>query len=253
MKIFISYSHKDKIFVNDIVQGISKQLGSESILFDEWNVKPGDSIIGFMNDSLSEFTHFVFFLSPDSVNSYMASLEWKNALSLCSNKSRSFIPIIVGQPNIPPILSDLKYIDSNLNGIDGTINQILCAISKESDSHIPPKLDNLTYRLLHKSNMEVEIMIETKFYSEPNASFCFAFLNDGKIRVKDFEPFNGSNEIRNLDGKECWLQFARLFRPVSPGMPVYFSFISDRNISLFVLMHVVDEDGNLKGIPIKQE
>lgn len=253
MKLFISYSHKDANFVNPVVSELSKNIDKNSILFDEWNIKPGDSIVGFMNSSLESFTHFIFFLSPNSVDSYMASLEWKNALILCSNKNRHFIPVIINSPKIPPILGDFKYIDSNLLGIDETIKQIFISISKSVNGETIYANDNLAYTAKQFADNKIEITIKARYYSEPNSSFCIAFLNSGKILVNFAENFQGSSEIREVDGNKCWLQFVRLFRTLTPGAPVVLVFSSEYKLSLFSIMHVHEDNGNLKGIPILLE
>ena len=75
----------DSNSVVPIAEELVKLYGKNSILIDCFNVKPGDSIIDFMNQSLETFTHFIFFISRNSIKSYMVSLEWKNALILCKN------------------------------------------------------------------------------------------------------------------------------------------------------------------------
>ena len=253
MKVFFSYSHKDAHFVNLVVSELSKKIGKDSILFDEWNTIPGDSIIGFMNDSLESFTHFVFFLSPNSVDSYMVSLEWKNALILCSDKTRHFIPVVINSPKIPSILGDFKYIDSNLLGIPETIKQIMLSLSDGDSKESIHTNGNLVYTAKQITDNQIEITIKARYYSEPNSSFCIAFLNNGKITVNFSENFQGSSEIMNLDGNECWLQFARLFRTLIPESPVCFTFSSDFKLTLFSVMHVYKENKNLKGIYVPLE
>lgn len=253
MKVFISYSHKDINFVNPVVSELSKTIGEDSILFDEWNINPGDSIIGFMNSSLESFTHFVFFLSPNSVDSYMASLEWKNALILCRNKDKRFIPVIINSPKMPPILNDFKYIDSNLFGVEGTISQLKRSIFEVNKTDYSLKNDNLVCIVKRICKNEIKITIKAKYYSEPNSSFCFAFLNTDNVIVKFEEAFQGSNVIREIDGKKCWLQFARLFRALTPGAPISFSFSSESELILFSVMHVFEVNGNPRGLPITTE
>lgn len=233
MKLFISYSHKDANFVNSIVSELSKKIDKNSILFDEWNIKPGDSIVGFMNSSLESFTHFILFLSPNSVDSYMASLEWKNALILCSNKNKHFIPVIINSPKIPPILGDFKYIDSNLLGISGTIKQIMLSVSEGDSEESIHAIDNLVYTIKQIADNQIEITIKARYYSEPNSSFCIAFLNNGTISIGFTETFQGNSEIMELGGNECWLQFVRLFRTLTPGAPVVLAFSSKSKLTLF--------------------
>ena len=55
-KIFISYNHKDQILVDMIARRLEFEFGRNNIFYDAWSMQPGDSIIGKMNEGLSEFT-----------------------------------------------------------------------------------------------------------------------------------------------------------------------------------------------------
>ena len=74
-KIFISYNHKDKELVDTVSRRLELEFGRNNIFYDAWSIQPGDSIIGKMNEGLESFQYFFFFVSPNSLNSKMATLE----------------------------------------------------------------------------------------------------------------------------------------------------------------------------------
>ena len=77
--IFISYNHNDNLLVDTIARRLELEFGRNNITYDRWTMQPGDSIIGKMNEGLSDFTTFFFFVSPNSLASKMVTLEWQNS------------------------------------------------------------------------------------------------------------------------------------------------------------------------------
>ena len=75
-KIFISYNHNDKILIDTIARRLELEFGRNNIFYDAWAIQPGDNIIGKMNEGLSDFTTFFFFVSPNSLQSKMVTLDW---------------------------------------------------------------------------------------------------------------------------------------------------------------------------------
>ena len=122
MRIFLSYSHKDKGTVLPVANHLIKIHGKDSVIIDEYNLKPGDSLIDFMNESLKNFTHFLFFLSNNSLRSYFTSLEWQNALILCADGKKKFVPIIVDSVDVPPIIGNIIRINMYEIGLKETFS-----------------------------------------------------------------------------------------------------------------------------------
>ena len=78
--IFISHNHKDKQIVEPIALKLSEIFGQDKVFYDSWSIQPGDGIIDKMSQGLGEAEYFFFFVSENSLNSNMVSLEWQNAL-----------------------------------------------------------------------------------------------------------------------------------------------------------------------------
>lgn len=126
-KAFISHSHKD----NDIAEKIGRNLMKNGIdtWYDEWEIKPGDSIIKKIYDEgLSNTKNFIVLISNNSVNSKWVKDELEIATIKRINKESRIIPLIVDECDIPQSISHIKYIslkDDLDKGIEQLIETIL--------------------------------------------------------------------------------------------------------------------------------
>ena len=110
-KIFISYNHNDDVLVDTIARRLELEFGRNNIFYDAWSIQPGDSIIGKMDEGLSSFSTFFFFVSNNSLNSKMVTLEWQTALNIATNNGLKFVAVRIENCSIPLIISDKLYID----------------------------------------------------------------------------------------------------------------------------------------------
>ena len=74
------YNYKDKDVVEPIAVSMREIYGEENVFYDAWSIKPGESIIGKMNEGIGKCKYFFFFTSQNSLNSSMVDLEWQTAL-----------------------------------------------------------------------------------------------------------------------------------------------------------------------------
>src|SRR5436305_2387055 len=67
-KAFISYSHEDKDFVRRLSDSLNQN--AVPLFFDEWDIRPGDSIVKkIFEEGLAKSDFFFIVLSTASVNS----------------------------------------------------------------------------------------------------------------------------------------------------------------------------------------
>lgn len=52
--IFLSHNYKDKDVVEPIVVRMREIYGEENAFYDAWSIKPGESIIGKMNEGIGK-------------------------------------------------------------------------------------------------------------------------------------------------------------------------------------------------------
>ena len=199
-----------------------------------------------MNNALENYSTFLFFVSKNSLESFMCGLEWKTALILAKENNRSFVPIIIDDTNIPVILLDFKHINLYSDGLEKCKHELV-SLLEHSVSKIEERQEQNLYAKASISSNILRIEIGCKFWAEPNSSFCIATgLNERKnIANRDFEGFQGGEEIINLDGADRNCIFIRPFRQLTPNNPFVISFYVD-NLTYLLIMHVSGD----KGAPI---
>lgn len=123
--IFLSHNSKDKIIVEPIAIKLREVFGQDNVFYDSWSIQPGDGIIDKMNEGLANCSLFYFFVSKNSLESFMVKLEWQNAVMRMSNGKAKLIPVRIDDCLLPPILSQSLYIDLYTNGFDVALRQII--------------------------------------------------------------------------------------------------------------------------------
>lgn len=102
--IFISHTAKDKPIVEPIALKVSEVVGREKVFYDSWSIQPGDGIIDKMDNGLSQCRFFFFFVSKNSLQSKMVSLEWQNAILKTTRGETKVIPVKIDDCLMPAIL-----------------------------------------------------------------------------------------------------------------------------------------------------
>ena len=107
--VFLSHSNKDK----DIVRDVANRLKSDGVRvwFDEWVLKPGDSIPAKIEEGLEHSHVLVLCMSANAFGSDWAQLEsytfrFRDPL----NKARRFIPLRLDDAPIKGSLAQFSYI-----------------------------------------------------------------------------------------------------------------------------------------------
>ena len=90
--IFLSHSSKDKPVVRDIAERLKKD--GLRVWFDEWDIRPGDSIPAKIEEGLERSRVLVLCMSANAFGSDWAQLEsgtfrFRDLL----NKERRFLPL----------------------------------------------------------------------------------------------------------------------------------------------------------------
>ncbi|MFA9370133.1 MAG: toll/interleukin-1 receptor domain-containing protein [Labilibaculum antarcticum] len=110
MSIFISYSHKDKDFVDKLALIlVDKRI---KVFVDRWEMKLGDSITTKIQDAISDASYLMVILSKSSVGSDWCKREITTALMLELERKRVvLLPVIIEDCEIPLFLRDKFYAD----------------------------------------------------------------------------------------------------------------------------------------------
>ena len=110
--VFLRYSSKDKLIVRDIAERLKKD--GVKVWFDEWELKPGDSIPAKIEEGLEHSRVLVLCMSANAFGSDWAQLEsgtfrFRHPL----NKERSFLPLRLDDAPIKGSLAQFLYINWN--------------------------------------------------------------------------------------------------------------------------------------------
>ena len=216
--IFLSHNWKDKDVVEPIAVRLKDVYGEDNIFYDSWSIKPGENIIGKMNEGIKNCKYFFFFISNNSLKSSMVDLEWQSALFKAAKEGIKFIPIKVDDCYPPQILISTLYIDMYSYGIENTIRDMFDIINNTNSKEYIKEFNNLICKMKKVEKCKLEISIEATKLIEPNPGFGFTFsndLNDIEIKVtSDGITYNyeGTCDFGNI---KC----SRITRVLTPGFP----------------------------------
>ncbi|MCH3980517.1 MAG: toll/interleukin-1 receptor domain-containing protein [Prevotella sp.] len=192
--IFISHNYKDKPVVEPIAMNLASVFGRDEVFYDSWSIKPGDGIINQMNIGLENCRFVFFFVSRNSLASYMVNMEWQNALMKVSKGLVRLIPIKMDNSEMPAILTQNLYLDLFANGIDVTIRQMIDLV-QGNDTFRPKytQVKNLSVKFLSKDERQAVIQLDAEYFMEPISHFVFVTPNNEdeiKYNCKDTSIFS---------------------------------------------------------------
>lgn len=253
--IFLSHNSKDKAIVEPIAIRLREIFGQDQVFFDSWSIQPGDGIIDKMNEGLAKCSLFYFFVSKNSLNSYMVKLEWQNAVMKMSKGTARLIPIRIDNCTMPPILSQTLYIDLYTHGFDIALRQIVDmakGINIYRPNHV--EISNIEARATSRGK-EIEVEVSAKYYMEPIPHFLFATMNaqsEISYSCKDCSMYTSSfNEgvisLNNGKANAIYLAPPNLLTPEFPFTAV-FKALTDKDITILSVWHE-EKKNNWKQIP----
>lgn len=118
IKLFISYSSKDKGFANLLYSDL-KEAGCIPWL-DEWDIVGGQSIPEEIEKGINNSDFLLILLSNNSVKSNWVRAEWESTIwDENQNKEIRIIPILIEECEIPRFIKYRKYIDFRKDYITG--------------------------------------------------------------------------------------------------------------------------------------
>jgi hypothetical protein len=133
MPIFISYSHKDKEFVNKLAANLVKQ--KAHVWIDTWELNVGDSIIEKVQSAIQESSALIIVISKASMESEWCKKELSAGfLKELEEKRVVVLPLLLEDCEMPIFLRGKMYADFRKDFDDG-FRKTLEAIAKvTSDS-----------------------------------------------------------------------------------------------------------------------
>ena len=108
--VFLSHSSHDKAVVHDLAERLRDD--GLKVWFDDWVIKPGDSIPSKIDAGLDQSAVMVLCMSAHAFGSDWAQLERYTFQFLDPlNKERRVIPLRLDDAPLPRTLAQFKYVD----------------------------------------------------------------------------------------------------------------------------------------------
>lgn len=249
--IFLSHNHADKPVVEPVALRLKEIFGQEKVFYDSWSIQPGDGIVEKINEGLTSPKFVFFFVSEQSINSKMVSMEWQNALYKATKGDCKIIPIRVDGSPMPAVLLQNVYIDMHTNGVEVSIVQIVNVI-QGNNTFTPQHLgfSNLTYKVTGDAANRISITISASHLMEPNPDFLVLVGNkegELKIDLNGGQPYRGgfnADVELNSGMKVNLFAIAPLGGAITPKHPMLIELASQTGavIVLRGVMHKISSD-----------
>ena len=115
--VFLSHSSRDKAVVRDVAERL--RADGLRVWFDDWELKPGDSIPAKIEEGLEGSRVLVLCMSANAFGSDWATLEAGTFRFLDPlNKDRRFIPLRLDETPVKGSLAQFVYINWNKDDKD---------------------------------------------------------------------------------------------------------------------------------------
>lgn len=146
MNVFISHNRADKATARLLALALVEQ--GVNVWFDEWDLRPGDSITGGIERGLSQADVFVLVWSADAKASKWVGTELRACLRrrVDDHKLR-IVPVMVDATPLPALVADYKGFEVRANTGMGQIGFEI--IGRPSDVEIARRLQVRLLDLAH--------------------------------------------------------------------------------------------------------
>lgn len=123
MHFFVSHNHRDKGFVRKLSAQL--RLTGNDVWLDEWEVQPGDSIPGKVNDALGAVDVALVIWSCHAEGSRWVGAEIDTALSRhLHDGSVRIVPIRLDDTELPPLLRPLMWLSSDSEDVNSMVRRL---------------------------------------------------------------------------------------------------------------------------------
>lgn len=110
--LFLSYNQADRDYVRRLAAAL--KLTGAQVWFDEWTIRPGDSIQAAVEDGLSRFDTFLLVWSEAASQSRWVRTEMDAAVDRwIKGDSCRLVPVRLDTTPLPPLLRSIRYIDGS--------------------------------------------------------------------------------------------------------------------------------------------
>ena len=228
--IFLSHNYKDKPFVEHIASQLLNIYGEDKVFYDSWSIQPGEGIIDRMNSGLGDAKIFFFFITENSLNSKMVTLEWQNALMKSAQGALKFIPIKCDDSIVPALLTQSLYLDLMSNGVESLLAQMKdMIVNKSTFKPKNTKFSNLSYDYKFNEDNSIILYISAGYFLEAISDCLICFegnLEEGDVicSMKESMYTAGFHKgVKLTNGSVVDSQFVSVPRGITTKIPMIVS------------------------------
>jgi hypothetical protein len=122
--VFISHNKKQKSSARTLALALVEN--GASVWFDEWNLRPGDSLTGGIEEGLTQANVFVLLWSKEAAKSNWVGTEVRAYLRRrVDDKTLHIVPILVDDTPLPTLVADYKgYVVRSSRSLGGVAADI---------------------------------------------------------------------------------------------------------------------------------
>lgn len=226
---FLCHAWSDNEVVDLIARQFITEFGEETVFYDRWNIQPGDSITGGINEALEKCEIFFFFFGESSLTRAIVNREWQSALSRAIKGKNKFVIVRLDNIDPPAIVDDLAFIDMFSLGSDEALRQIIavCKGEKAIDIGETRPFRNLVSRIVSQSPTEIVVEVTARRFAvqSPIIGVQVKSLSVDEYDVHPVEKEGmyraGVVRDRLPDGSVAIeMRHVTLIRPIEPGRPL---------------------------------
>ena len=146
MTAFISHNKANKEHARLLAISLVEQ--GENVWFDEWSIKPGESLTGGIEEGLANADIFVLIWSKEAASSNWVGTEVRAYIRRrVDNSSLRIVPVMVDNTKLPVLVSDYRgFLLDTATSLEEIAAQI-CGkpADMETVKRLNQRLDDLTY------------------------------------------------------------------------------------------------------------
>ncbi len=170
MPVFISYSHQDKEFVDQLAMQLVRE--NVHVWVDRWELSVGDSLIDKVQQAVEGASALLVVLSPESVQSEWCKRELSAGLLRELEEKRVVVmPVLLRDCEIPIFARGKFYADFRTNfddGLKAVINGI-AKVTNASLSRLQEELYHVDWSINSRFNDEGYVAVKATFIHVPKA------------------------------------------------------------------------------------
>lgn len=149
MKIFISHAWENKSFAKPLAEAL--RAAGHEVWFDEYEYKPGDSLLGKINEGLLEADYGVVVFSPEYFRKYWTKVELDGLVALEARNGKMVLPIWlnISSDEIAKVMPTHagRYAVSAEKDMDRVVAELLSAIDGSERQRVFSRSDAARARI----------------------------------------------------------------------------------------------------------